>query len=193
MRVQDQASHDDIDAALASRLCSLRKSRGMTLDDLSHASGISRASLSRFERCEISPTAAALGRLAGVYGVTVGDLFSVATADCGALLRRERQLVWTDAQTGFRRKAVSPVQHGFKVSISEGVIPAGVAIDFPVPPILHLEHHIYVLDGVLELDVGTRSYRVEAGDCLRFRLMGKSCYRAPGPEEARYLVLVAVA
>lgn len=54
---------DDLDARLARRLAELRTSRGWSLDALAARSGVSRATLSRLENAEVSPTAALLGKL----------------------------------------------------------------------------------------------------------------------------------
>ena len=56
-------SASDTDDRLAARLAELRVQRGWSLDELAMATGISRASLSRIERAETSPTAALLNRL----------------------------------------------------------------------------------------------------------------------------------
>jgi transcriptional regulator with XRE-family HTH domain len=56
--------HDAADLRLAERLRALRRARRWSLDELSALSGVSRASLSRIENGDVSPTASVLGRLA---------------------------------------------------------------------------------------------------------------------------------
>jgi transcriptional regulator with XRE-family HTH domain len=63
-----------IESRLAARLATLRREHGWSLDELAARSGISRASLSRLERGETSPTAAMLGRLCTAYGRTMSRL-----------------------------------------------------------------------------------------------------------------------
>jgi len=60
---------DDLSNRLANHLGELRKARRWSLDQLSEHSGISRATLSRMEKGEVSPTAESLGRLCAAYGV----------------------------------------------------------------------------------------------------------------------------
>ncbi|PLR29041.1 transcriptional regulator, partial [Chimaeribacter californicus] len=59
---------DNQDRLLAQRLVQLRTARQWSLDQLAQQTGISRATLSRIERAETSPTAALLGKLAQVFG-----------------------------------------------------------------------------------------------------------------------------
>ncbi|MFB8167641.1 helix-turn-helix domain-containing protein, partial [Kitasatospora purpeofusca] len=56
------------DERLAERLAELRVERGWTLEELARRADVSRSTLSRVERAEVSPTAALLGRLCTVYG-----------------------------------------------------------------------------------------------------------------------------
>ncbi len=59
-----------IDRRIAQRLKTLRAERGWSLDELAGRSEISRATLSRLENAEVSPTASALGKLAAAVGQT---------------------------------------------------------------------------------------------------------------------------
>lgn len=65
---------------MAGRLADLRVERGWSLDELARHTGVSRSTLSRLERAEISPTAAFAGEV--VRGVRADD---VAFADRGGI------------------------------------------------------------------------------------------------------------
>ena len=54
---------DSADLRLAQRLSDLRQQQGWSLEALAQQSGISRATLSRVERAETSPTASLLNKL----------------------------------------------------------------------------------------------------------------------------------
>ena len=47
----------DLDRRIAQRLKALRLARGWSLDELAGMAGVSRATLSRLENAEVSPTA----------------------------------------------------------------------------------------------------------------------------------------
>jgi len=63
-----------IDRRIAQRLKTLRAERGWSLDELAGRSEVSRATLSRLENAEVSPTASVLGKLAASYGLTISRL-----------------------------------------------------------------------------------------------------------------------
>ncbi|TSD84991.1 helix-turn-helix transcriptional regulator, partial [Mycobacterium sp. KBS0706] len=87
---------EPVDARLAARLAALRAEQGWSLDALAERSGISRATLSRLERGETSPTASLLGRLCTAYGRTMSGLIAEVETDPPQLLRRAEQPGWTD-------------------------------------------------------------------------------------------------
>jgi transcriptional regulator with XRE-family HTH domain len=58
---------DDLSARLAQRLRLERDSRGWSLADLAERSGVSKATISKIERAEVSPTAVVLVRLASAF------------------------------------------------------------------------------------------------------------------------------
>ena len=178
------------DMRLAERLRTLRQARRWSLDELSAHSGVSRASLSRIENGEVSPTASVLGRLAGAHRTTVSRLLADIEADAPALVRRAEQPEWIDPDTGFRRRSISPPSLEFDCELVCCELPPGAAIDYPLPPRLGLEHHLYLIDGALELTIEGAVHRLRAGDCLRYKLMGASRFVATGRRPARYILVL---
>lgn len=178
-----------LELRLAARLAGLRAERGWSLDELAERSGISRATLSRLERGETSPTAALLGRLCTAYGRTMSRLIAEAEAEPALLVRAADQAVWTDPETGFRRRLVSPPAAGMDGELVECALPAGVAIAYDAPGEVGLEQHVWVLEGVLALTLEGETHRLGAGDCLRFRLFGATRFAAP-EGAVRYAIAV---
>jgi transcriptional regulator with XRE-family HTH domain len=181
-----------IDSALATRLAALRAERGWSLDELAQRSGVSRSTLSRVERAEISPTAALLGRLSAVYERTLSRLLAGVESDPPQLVRVQAQGVWSDPETGFVRRSVSPPHAGLRGEVVEGVLPAGAGIAYDAPPVVGMEQHVWVLDGRLEVTVDGEVHDLEPGDCLRFRLWGATRFGCPGPRPARYVIMVVL-
>ncbi|MEV6738129.1 XRE family transcriptional regulator [Streptomyces sp. NPDC051104] len=183
---------DSVDARLAARLAELRAERGWSLDELSERSGVSRSTLSRAERAEISPTAALLNRLCAVYGRTMSRLLSEVEAEAAQVVRAADQLVWQDTTSGFVRRSVSPPHPGLRGEVVEGRLTAGADIAYDRPPVPGLEQHIWVLDGTLHVTAQDVEHRLGAGDCLRMRAWGPTRFRCPGPDDVRYTLVVVL-
>ncbi len=62
-------------AAIAERIRLEREDRGWSLSELAERSGVSKAMISKIERCEASPTATVLGRLSGAFGCLCRDFW----------------------------------------------------------------------------------------------------------------------
>src|ERR1700744_533624 len=118
-------SSAEIDQRLAARRAPLRQAQGWSLDALAERSGISRATLSRLERGETSPTAALLGRLCAAFGRTMSRLLAEGEAEPPQLVRHDAQTLWVDPETGFRRRGVSPPAIGFAAELIGGELPPG--------------------------------------------------------------------
>ncbi|WP_328492738.1 XRE family transcriptional regulator [Streptomyces sp. NBC_00414] len=188
------AQPDPMDVRLGARLAELRAERGWSLGELAERSGVSRSTLSRAERAEISPTAALLNRLCAVHGRTMSRLLSEVEAEAEPvpLVRAADQAVWEDRASGFVRRSVSPPHAGLRGELVEGRLAAGADIAYDRPPVPGLEQHIWVLDGRLEVTAQDAEHRLDTGDCLRLRVWGPTRFRCPGPQDARYALAVVL-
>jgi transcriptional regulator with XRE-family HTH domain len=183
---------ESLDERLAARVAELRVQHGWSLDDLARRAGVSRSTLSRLERGEISPTASMLGRLCTAYGWTMSRLLADVESEPAGVVRAADQAVWRDDGSGFTRRMVSPPHAGLRGELIEGVLDPGADIAYDTPPVPGLEQHVWILDGVLELTDDGRHYQLGAGDCLRFRLWGATRFRNPGPGPVRYAMAVVL-
>ncbi|SNS29068.1 transcriptional regulator, XRE family with cupin sensor [Streptosporangium subroseum] len=189
--IQDPGS-DQLEARLADRLSRLRVDHGWSLEELAGRTGVSRSTLSRLERMEISPTAALLNRLCAAYGRTMSQLLAEVESEPPQVVRAGQQVVWRDETSGFVRRSVSPPHPGLRGELVEGVLRPGADISYDRPPVPGLEQHIWVLEGVLQVTTGETVHEVRAGDCLRFRLWDRSRFHCPGPDPARYALVIVL-
>jgi transcriptional regulator with XRE-family HTH domain len=183
---------DGLDGRLAQRLAELRQQRGWSLDELTGHSGISRSTLSRLERAEISPTTAVLSQLCAAYGRTASQLLAEVEDEPPQVLTPAQQPVWRDDDAGFVRRSVSPPQPGLRGELVECTLRPGADIYYAVSAVPGLEQHIWVLDGTLEVTIDDRAHVLDAGDCLRFRLWGPSRFRCPASDPVRYALAVVL-
>ncbi len=177
-----------IDRRIARRLAALRAERAWTLAALAARTGISRATLSRLERCELSPTAAMLNQLCAQYGWTASRLMAEAETGPPTVVRAAEQITWQDPETGYIRRMLSPPHPHLKGELVEVTLPPGAPVSYHVSPLPGLEHHICVLQGVLSLEIEGHAYRLAKGDCVRYLLSGPSRFACAGNRPVRYLI-----
>src|ERR1700759_4558369 len=97
---------DTAEAKLAPRIRLEREARGWSLADLAERSGVAKASISKIERGEMSPSAVLLLRLATAFDLTLAGLLLRAEGDKSRLSRAADQPVWRDPATGYVRKQI---------------------------------------------------------------------------------------
>src|ERR1700691_1607503 len=97
---------DEAGVRIARRLRLERESRGWSLADLAESSGVAKATISKIEREEISPTAVTLVRLAAAFDLTLAGLLVRAEGNGDRLSRAVNQPLWRDPKTGYLRKQV---------------------------------------------------------------------------------------
>lgn len=178
--------NDDGTARLAATLHAVRISRGLSANALADLSGVSRAMIGKIERGEAQPTAALLGRLIGPLGITMSELFARVEAPPDRLVRNEAQPRWTDPETGYRRRAVSPP--GGHIQLVEVELPPGKTVSYPPDPFALTHHQIWVLDGHLRFREGDVEHELNQGDCLELGPPQACSYTNPTNAVCRYLV-----
>src|SRR5262245_52610887 len=179
-----------IDQRIAQRLRGLRAERNWSLDELASRCNVSRATLSRLENAEVSPTASVLGKLAAAYGLTMSRLMHMVEDDFAPLIRRDAQTVWTDSTIGFRRRSVSPPAQTLAGEVLECELDPGARITYDRPPRTGLEHHLLMIEGRLEVSIDGQTYGLRSGDCLRYQLIGPSAFATHEQCGARYLLFL---
>lgn len=180
----------DTDQRIAQRLKSLRSERGWSLDELAGKSAVSRATLSRLENAEVSPTANVLGKLCAVYGLTMSRLMRMVEEEFVPLVRRSEQLVWSDASVGFNRRSVSPPAQPLAGEALECALAPGARIAYDAPPRPGLEHHLILIEGGLSVSLDGRNHQLDPGDCLRYQLFGPSAFATGEDCGARYILFI---
>ena len=156
---------------LAARLAELRIEQGWSLEDLARRTDISRSTLSRLERGEISPTATLLGKLCTAYERTMSRLLAEVESEPPQVLRADEQAVWRDETSGYTRRSVSPPTPACAGEVVEATLRPGADIAYDQPPVPGLEQHLWVHDGALE---------VTANGQISLYVLANSYAAAPG-------------
>src|SRR6185295_9791629 len=186
---------DDPTPRIAARLREEREGRGWSLGDLADRSGVSRAMISKVERGEASPTATLLGRLSGAFGLTLSALLARAEADGsgGRVARAGDQTIWTDPETGYVRRSISPPGADPELVLIE--LPPGASVAYPASAYAFLRGQcVWVLGGRVTLSEGDEETRLKSGDCLALDFSSPRDRAFTNPsksQQARYVVALA--
>jgi transcriptional regulator with XRE-family HTH domain len=152
------------DAPLGARLRVARRARGLTLEQVAAAVGVTKGFLSRVERDDVSPSVASLVALCEVVGVRVGDLFeapstSVVRAGGGRRLHF--------GGTGAVELLLTPSTHRAVQVLHSTVAPGGSGGDQRYVLETDVEC-LYVLRGRFRVELSEETIDLAAGDALTF-------------------------
>jgi transcriptional regulator with XRE-family HTH domain len=181
---------DESGARIARRLRLERDARGWSLADLAARSGVSKATISKIEREDVSPTAVILLRLAGAFDLTLAGLLLRAEGERARLTRAADQPIWRDPETDYVRKQIfSRPDHPLEIARIE--LPASRKVALPASSYAHIRQTVLVLTGNLIILEGGERHALGAGDCLGFGPPGEVILANETAVSCTYLVVLA--
>lgn len=180
-----------IDQLLATRLQSLRKAQGLSLEQLAASSGVSKAMISKIERQDSSPSASLLGRLAASLGVSLAQLLTEDTAPLAPLRSFAQQDVWQDPDIGYLRRQVTTHDKPGDPELVEIILPGLARISYPGWSHRAYTQRLWLVEGKLNIDYGAENYTLSAGDALTFGVDLPITFSNPGEPPCRYLLVMS--
>jgi transcriptional regulator with XRE-family HTH domain len=180
---------EDLASVVGGNLRRLRVRRGLSLERLSKASGVSRAMLGQVELGQSAPTINVLWKIARALDVTFSTLISRRSESGISVLRAGEAKLLTSHDGKFISRALFPFDEPRRVEFYELRIAPGKCEDADPHPAGTVEN-LMVNAGSLEIGLGTITHRLETGDAIVFEADVPHSYTNPGTTEAIvYLVM----
>jgi len=151
---------------------------------------VSKATISKIEREEMSPTATLLVKLAGAFDLTLAGLLLRAEGEGQRLTRATQQPVWRDPETGYLRRQIF-MRPDHPLELVQIELPAGRRVTLPASSYAQIRQIIWVQSGELIVLEGAERSVLSAGDCLSFGLPSEVTLSNEGSQPCTYLVLVS--
>ena len=181
---------DSLDARLAARVALERDARGWPVAELADRSGVSRAMISKIERGEVKPTASLLGKLSAALGLPLSLLLARVEGAPSRIARAAARTWWTDPDTRYRRRAISPPSDA-RLQLTEVALPPGARVTFSAGTYAFVHQQIWVVGGRLTFREGGETHLLAAGDCLTLGPPAECTYENATRKTCRYVVAVA--
>lgn len=178
-------------AGIGPRIRFMRRQRDMSLDQLGALSGLTKSFLSKVERGVSVPSISTAMKVAGGFGISVGELLGVEQGDQAVhvVRKREREAFMAEGlASGYNYELLSG---GKRFKTMEPFIMR--------PPFEfeggHLFEHrgeefIFVLTGTIEVEFPTQRILLKAGDAIYFEAHLPHRSRSVGKVNAEALVVV---
>lgn len=188
-----ETAHDegsrDLAPVVGANLRRLRVQRGLSLEKLARASGVSRAMLGQVELGKSAPTINVLWKIARALEIPFSALIRDQRVGGTVVLPRERAKKLTSHDGAFTSRALFPFDVPRNVEFYELRLAArGVEEADPHPP--GTQENLTVSQGVLSLSVAGETHVLEAGDAILFEADVPHVYENAGDKELlMYLVM----
>lgn len=179
----------DLTPVVGQNLRRLRVKRGLSLERLSRASGVSRAMLGQIELGQSTPTINVLWKIARALGVPFSTLITNRTMGRTMVMAASRAKVLTSHDGAFSSRALFPFDEPRTVEFYElRLAPLSTENADAHPP--GTFENLVVTTGTLEMTVGGERHLLGTGDAILFEADVPHQYRNPGNTELlMYLVM----
>lgn len=167
---------------------SLRRERGLTIEQLAAATGLTKGFISQLERDRTAPSLSSIARICDALGTRLSHIFEQEPAP--ALVRRgERPSA--EGRPGSHSHLLSSRDETRFQAIESEIAPGAGAGD-ELSPLPGEMEFVYVLAGALELRVGDDTHVLEAGDALTYPLAKPHTWRNASATDAARVLWVSV-
>ncbi len=186
---ENAASAADLTPIVGANLRRLRVKRGLSLERMAKASGVSRAMLGQIELGQSTPTINVVWKIARALDVSFSTLITARSASKAAVVRRDRAKLLTSHDGSFTSRALFPFDQPRNVEFYELTL-AGNSSELADPHPPGTSENLVVTSGALELTVNGELHRLDTGDAILFEADVPHSYRNPGTRVATmYLVM----
>jgi XRE family transcriptional regulator, regulator of sulfur utilization len=157
---------EDINNNISKNLKSIRKEKGLTLDELADVSGVSKSMLGEIERGGTNPTILVLWKIADGLRIPLTKLIDAEAVDY-TLVRADQQKI-IDEEKDFSIYSIFPYhfQHRSEV-LKLKINPHGTLSNNGHKN--GLDETIYVLNGMITVILNNESFELNCGDSIRFK------------------------
>lgn len=172
----------DLAPVVGKNLRRLRTERGLSLERLSQASGVSRAMLGQVELGQSAPTINVLWKIARSLDVPFSALITTSQSTGVKLLRAEQGKRLLSHDGSFSSRALFPFDEPRRVEFYELTLaPHGTENAEAHAP--GTVENLVVASGQVEIDVGGQTHVLGTGDAILFEADGPHVYRNPGASQ----------
>lgn len=169
-------------------LQAIRKSRGLSLDNVAELTGVSKAMLGQIERGDSNPTISVLWRIVNGLSISFTTLIEEAQPEVTVVSPDEHE-PFVEAEGAYR---VHPLfSYNLRTKFESYMVVMDPGCDYGSEA--HndgVEEYIFVHEGELELCCDDESYRVPAGSSLHFSANRPHRYRNPGTGIAKFYTII---
>jgi transcriptional regulator with XRE-family HTH domain len=173
---------------VGARVRSLRRERGLTIEQLAAATGLTKGFISQLERDRTAPSLSSIARICDALGVPLSRIFEPEPAP--ALVRRSERTRLEGSSSSENHLLSSREESRFQAI--ESLLGPGATAGDELSSLPGEMEFVYVLEGSLELRVGDETHLLQEGDAFTYPLAKPHTWRNGSATETARILWVAV-
>ena len=174
---------------VGARVRSLRRERGLTIEQLALATGLTKGFISQLERDRTAPSLSSIARICDALGVRLSHIFESEPAP--ALVRKQDRPPFEGGPSSTASHLLSSRDEERFQAIESEIAPGAGAGDV-LSSLPGEVEFVYVLAGSLELQVGEETHVLGEGDALTYPLTKPHTWRNPSERKKTRVLWVSV-
>jgi transcriptional regulator with XRE-family HTH domain len=183
------AAGSDLTPVVGANLRRLRGQRGLSLEKLSKASGVSRAMLGQIELGQSAPTINVLWKISSALGVPFSGLISARQEGGLQVMRADAAKLLTSHDGAFSSRALFPFDSPRRVEFYQLTLRPG-AVEKADPHNPGTVENLVVAQGSVEIEAGGKREVLGPGDAIVFEADVPHVYRSKAAgETVMFLVM----
>lgn len=167
----------EITSIIGTNLKNIRKTRQLTLENLSKLTGVSISMLGELERGITNPTVTILWKIADGLKISFSDLIKVDSPPVSLVYHKDAKISF-DGE-GFKIFSLFHFDPHKKTEILYKVLEPGAFLESEGHRV-GVEEYVLICDGNMLLRVGEDQYTLSKGDAIKFNGHVKHSYRNTG-------------
>lgn len=173
---------------IGARVRSLRRERGLTIEQIAAATGLTKGFISQLERDRTQPSLSSIARICEALGVRLSHVFEREPGP--ALVRKDER---PEIDTFFpTHNYLLSSRDERRFQAIESVVASSAGAGSELYSLPGEVEFVYVLEGTLELRVADETHLLHAGDAITYDLSKPHTWRNPSPTEQLRVLWLAV-
>lgn len=183
---------DSLPTAVGKNLRKLRTQRGLSLERLSTASGVSRAMLSQVELGQSAPTINSVWKIAKALEVPFSALIAQGAERGPQVLKKKEARLLTSYDGTFTSRALFPWEDERRVEFYELTLTVG-GVEVADAHAPGTSENLVVAEGSIDVEINGQRHVLGTGDAIVFQADVGHVYRNTGAGTARLFLVMTYA
>lgn len=179
---------DNLILMIGNNLSQIRKERGLSLDQVSLATGVSKGMLAQIEKGKKTPSVTILWKIANGLKVSISDLMNESKTNV-KIITLDKTSMLTEDDGKYRTGSFLPFNTETKFEVLKMELDPG-CIHSSRPHGMGVMEHVFVSSGCLEIEIEDECFRACNGEAIVFQSDVKHTYKNMGEEVVSTFIVI---